>query len=120
MGTMAGSGNGGPDDDAAVDAEEEDVGQDLDATSRKRKGGGEKGPVCWSTYKYRPILGIVPIGVLTEGDGEVVDGNDQRALGHGEDPSNRRPWGMEVAIVERPLWDIDLPPRYYGDQEWDK
>jgi len=120
MGTMAESENGGPDNDAAGDAGKEHVGQDLDATSRKQKVGGEKGPVCWSTFKYRPILGIVPIGVMTEGDGEVVDGNDQRALGHGGDPSRGRPWGIEVAIVERPMWDVDLPPRYYGDQEWDK
>jgi len=48
----------------------------------------------WHTYKYRPILGIVPIG-----DGEA---------------------GLEVALVERPTWDMDLPPRYYGDQDWEK
>jgi len=49
---------------------------------------------CWHTYKYRPIMGIVPI------DNGVA--------------------GLEVALVERPLWEMDLPPRYYGDQDWEK
>lgn len=48
----------------------------------------------WHTYKYRPILGVVPID-----DGEA---------------------GLEVALVERPTWEMDLPPRYYGDQDWEK
>ncbi|KAL8773679.1 MAG: hypothetical protein Q9209_001445 [Squamulea sp. 1 TL-2023] len=56
----------------------------------------KKGPPYWGTFKYRPILGIVPIG---DGDG-----------GAGE--------GVEVALVERPLFDVDLPGRFYGDQEW--
>jgi U3 small nucleolar RNA-associated protein 4 len=47
----------------------------------------------WKTFKYRPILGIVEIG---EGD----------------------EFGPEVALVERPIWEADLPPRYYGEQEW--
>ncbi|KAF8858246.1 WD40 repeat-like protein [Acephala macrosclerotiorum] len=47
----------------------------------------------WRTFKYRPILGIVEIG---EGD----------------------EFGPEVALVERPIWEADLPPRYYGEQEW--
>lgn len=54
---------------------------------------GEK-PSHWHTFKYRPILGIVEIG---EGDGDS---------------------GPEVVIVERPIWEAGLPPRYYGDQEW--
>ena len=48
----------------------------------------------WHTYKYRPILGIVPMG-----DGEA---------------------GLEVALVEIPMWEMYLPPRYYGDQDWEK
>lgn len=28
--------------------------------------------------------------------------------------------GPEVAIIERPLWDADLPDRYYGPQDWYK
>jgi U3 small nucleolar RNA-associated protein 4 len=59
----------------------------------------------WHTYKYRPILGIVPLGGETDDEGE-----------EGADDGPRR--GLEVALVERPLWDLDLPAPYYGDQEW--
>ena len=62
-------------------------------------------PSHWHTFKYRPILGIVPLGEET--DDEAEDGE--------EDGMSR---GIEVALVERPLWDLDLPPQYYGDQEW--
>jgi U3 small nucleolar RNA-associated protein 4 len=57
--------------------------------------GGEEKPHHWQTFKYRPIVGIVPIG---DGKGESI--------------------GPEVAVVERPIWEVELPPRYYGDQEW--
>lgn len=49
----------------------------------------------YNTLKYRPILGVVEIGDAGEG-------------------------GLEVAIVERPIWEADLPMRYEGDQEWEK
>ncbi|KAF2741285.1 WD40 repeat-like protein [Polyplosphaeria fusca] len=47
----------------------------------------------WHTFKYRPILGIVPVG-----------GRDD---------------ALEVVVVERPSWDIlqDLPPRFVGSHE---
>ena len=62
-------------------------------------------PSHWHTFKYRPILGIVPLG--DETDDETEDG-----VGEGVSE------GIEVALVERPLWDLDLPPQYYGNQEW--
>ncbi|OCL01380.1 WD40 repeat-like protein [Glonium stellatum] len=45
----------------------------------------------WHTFKYRPILGIVPIG------------------------DRSKP--LEVVLVERPPWDLDLPPRFVGSHE---
>jgi U3 small nucleolar RNA-associated protein 4 len=39
------------------------------------------------TFKYRPILGIVPVA---EEEGQPV----------------------QVALIERPVWDLDLPPRF--------
>ena len=64
----------------------------------------------WSTYKYRPILGIVPLG------GDIQDEDEDREANGTHDALTK---GLEVALVERPLWDLDLPPVYYGDQEWD-
>ena len=64
-------------------------------------GGGrevaEVKPHYWRTFKYRPILGICVVGEYGEGD-----------------------IGLEVAIVERPIWDADLALRYVGGQEWEK
>jgi U3 small nucleolar RNA-associated protein 4 len=46
----------------------------------------------WHTFKYRPVLGIVPIGGA---EGEP----------------------LEVVLVERPSWDLDLPPKFMGAHE---
>lgn len=57
------------------------------------------GPRCWCTYSYRSILGIVPFSggaVDDESSGQVI----------------------EVALIERPVEDADLPEIYHGDQEW--
>ena len=70
----------------------EDDGTRVAMTGRGRR------PAHWHTYKYRPILGIVPVG------GEADDESAE---------------GLEVALVERPMLEVDLPPRYFGDQEWD-
>ena len=63
----------------------------------------------WSTYKYRPILGIVPL------EGDLRDEDEDGGVDRADDESTQ---GLEVALIERPVWDLDLPPRYYGDQEW--
>ncbi|KAI1384289.1 WD40 repeat-like protein [Hypoxylon trugodes] len=64
----------------------------------------------WHTYKYRPILGIVP---LDDGEGVLANGSkDMVRKGKSE--------ALEVALVERPLWDVDMPDRYFGDGEWEK
>ena len=70
------------------------------------KTGDGKRPAHWHTYKYRPILGIVALRDET-GDG--------KAEGEADDGPGS---GLEVALVERPLFDVDLPPRYFGNQEW--
>ncbi|KAL7620867.1 U3 small nucleolar RNA-associated protein [Parahypoxylon ruwenzoriense] len=68
-----------------------------------------KNPAFWHTYKYRPILGIVLLS-----DEEIPNGATgmvSRGKSHG---------ALEVALVERPLWDIDMPDRYFKDGEWEK
>jgi len=70
----------------------------------------KEGPSYWHTYKYRPILGIVTLGQEAVTDDDVTtNGGNVYAPGP----------GVEVALVERPMWDLDLPPRYHGDQEWE-
>lgn len=61
----------------------------------------------WHTYKYRPILGIVP---FQSGEDSAADDDMDRG---GFPP-------VEVALVERPIWDVDLPPRYFADGEWER
>jgi U3 small nucleolar RNA-associated protein 4 len=63
--------------------------------------------VTWHTYQYRSILGIVPIG---QGDSHA-DGQ----LG-GNTHAGRN---VEVAIVERPIWDVGYPPRFDSGQDWE-
>jgi U3 small nucleolar RNA-associated protein 4 len=67
-------------------------GEEASAESEKKEGGKE----WWHTFKYRPIMGVVPL--MESGRGEA----------------------LEVALVERPLWEVDMAPRFYGDQEWEK
>lgn len=45
----------------------------------------------WHSFKYRPVLGMVPVA------------NESETL--------------EVVLVERPSWDLDLPPRFVGSHE---
>ena len=82
-----------------------DTSENDDTRKAKTKDG--KRPAYWHTYKYRPILGIVLLGGETD---------DEAAQGEEDDGS---PSGIEVALVERPLFEMDLPPRYFGNQEWD-
>lgn len=55
----------------------------------------------WHTYKYRDILGIVPLSPAPANDAVEVD----------DGPSSI----LEVAVIERPMWDVDLPGRYVRD-----
>lgn len=54
----------------------------------------------WHTYKYRDLLGIVPLNSLC--------GDDQE-----QGPSGN----LEVAVIERPMWDVELPGKYVKDYE---
>jgi U3 small nucleolar RNA-associated protein 4 len=64
------------------------------------QGGGElvgasgQGSKWWITYKYRPIFGLAR---LSTGD-----------------------QATEVAVVERPTWDTDMPESYYAAQPWER
>lgn len=100
----------GPEEDDDDDDEDTDGGELLhmrDEQGANGNGALEKRALktkYWHTYKYRPILGIVPLQ-SEEGAREGLEG----AL-----PP------LEVALVERPIWEVDLPPRYFADGEWER
>ncbi|KAI5467556.1 WD40-repeat-containing domain protein [Mariannaea sp. PMI_226] len=48
----------------------------------------------WMTYKYRPIFGIVPL--------------------------NKPDQPLEVALVERPTWDVEMPESYFSLEQWER
>lgn len=65
----------------------------------------------WHTYKYRPILGVVPLSTTTghvQQVNGVVNGKDRAK-------SSKETAALEVALVERPKWDVDMPARYVED-----
>jgi U3 small nucleolar RNA-associated protein 4 len=55
--------------------------------------GGER-KSWWMTFKYRPIFGVVPISTPDQ--------------------------PLEVALVERPTWDVDMPESYFSVEQWRK
>lgn len=72
----------------ASDGTKDDVAQDADGALEQQKRSSEP---WWHTFQYRPILGMVPVG--KEGQ------------------------PLEVVLVERPSWELDLPPRFVGAHE---
>lgn len=72
----------------------------------------KQGPAFWHTFKYRPILGIVPLGNETA---EQQDGDSTWVTRHGV-----RSKILEVALVERPLFEVDLPDRYFVEGEFER
>ncbi|KAF2007225.1 WD40 repeat-like protein [Amniculicola lignicola CBS 123094] len=66
-------------------------GKEADASENEGQQEQKKQESCWHTLKYRPILGMVSVGGV-------------------EQP-------LEVVLVERPSWDLELPPRFVGSHE---
>ena len=79
----------------------EELGAVVDSEEEKRKG-------WWHTFTYRSIFGMVAVG-----DEPASQENQEK----GGDCSMNS--SLEVAVIERPLWDLQLPPRYDGGQDWE-
>ena len=88
------------------------AGQQQEASQYSRvPSKNHRGPASFLTLEYRSILGIVRIGSA-----------DEEERGAGSEEQNgvvAQPSVLEVALVERPLWDVDLPPRFDGGQDWE-
>lgn len=87
------------DTDMAVAVIKDDDGADTPAAKARQEN-------WWYTMKYRPILGIVPVG--GGGGGDRLEGKKKKKSEH-------QP--LEVMLVERPVWDLDVPPRFAGIHE---
>ncbi|KAJ2892605.1 hypothetical protein MKZ38_009551 [Zalerion maritima] len=98
------------DDEQLAETDEDDdetVGELMALRGRDEDSGkdGNDAPLqagtmaFWATRKYRPILGLLPIG---DDSGKDNDGQ------------------MEVVLIERPLWDVGMPDRLFGDEEWER
>ncbi|KAL0475245.1 WD40-repeat-containing domain protein [Neurospora intermedia] len=101
---------------SGVEDEDDDYDEDMEGGELQRLRDGEAGreeqkkdsvkqkAKWWHTYQYRPILGIVPL------DGETVEESNGASEGIPIPP-------LEVALVERPSWDCEVPPRYFSNGE---
>ncbi|KAI1870960.1 hypothetical protein JX265_006000 [Neoarthrinium moseri] len=111
-------GTSAPEDDSESEDSDEELQGEL---ASRRRAEGKKGPDAqpnqgtgfWHTLKYRPILGIVSLEHLEES--EIADDDVVTPLRNGD---GRKP--LEVALVERPLWDTDMPDRYFSDGEFER
>ena len=128
-------------DDDIILADGTDEDMDHTEASDVADGDGSEGKKVkkWHcVYKYRPILGVVPLGTASVAEAnsilkkkdeigkarmgkKVANGSNRENEEHRDEVENRVGQGRftlpEVAIVERPLWDLDLPPRFVGTHE---
>jgi U3 small nucleolar RNA-associated protein 4 len=104
------------DDDDDTDGGELQRLRDDTATNGEDAGDAEKEafkPKTWNTYQYRPILGIVPL------ESKPPKEKKKKGAAKKETAMDTLP-PLEVALVERPTWDLDLPARYLADGEWER
>lgn len=89
----------------------------------------------WDTHKYKPILGMCIIGISKEPQQQkskpepepetIEEGGKQQVLSQEAAfaAAQAAAWkeaSMEIVLVERPIWEADLPDRFEGEQEWVK
>lgn len=96
--------NGGDDDDDDGAAAAGARAAQLAIPRRPRLGKKGQKPY-WGSYRYRSLLGLLPVGkpdiVQMTGNGWEGDGLS----------------AMEMVVVERPAWDVGLPPRFYDGRD---
>lgn len=110
-------GTSAPGDDSESEDSEEELRGEL--VSRRRAEGKpvvgapeSQGTGFWHTLKYRPILGIVRLENMEDAD---IDEDVVVPYMNGQVRKT-----LEVALVERPLWNTDMPDRYFADGEHER
>lgn len=110
------AGSQGTGDDESDESDDENQGELALLRGAQGKPPQEpqtgRGPAFWCTFKYRPILGIVPLG-----DGAQVT---QNGTSMDVTLASTKPKGLEVALVERPLFEVELPEKYFGEGEFQR
>ncbi|KAH7313482.1 WD40-repeat-containing domain protein [Stachybotrys elegans] len=80
--------------------DDSDVESENGAELSQLRNGDETGDMSasgermswWITHKYRPIFGVVPLNTTEK--------------------------SIEVALVERPIWDVEMAETYYDSDKW--
>ena len=83
--------------DEEMGSDDEDVGGVELEVHGKTKGQKP----YWGSTRYRGLLGFLPVG--TEEEVSVAGRETVRAV--------------EVVVVERPVWDVGLPPRFWDGKK---
>lgn len=76
----------------------EDNENDIETTEKrswKQTGYDARNRPCWKTNRYRNIMAFLPVGGKKISAGKKLD-------------------AVEMVVVERPSWDIEMPPRFYA------
>jgi len=108
----AGASSAYEDDDDDTDGGELQRLRDDQATNGDEAGKETSKPKSWHTYQYRPILGIVPLASKPLKEKKKRNAKGDAAV------DTLPP--LEVALIERPTWELDLPTRYLADGEWER
>ncbi|EGS19213.1 uncharacterized protein CTHT_0058380 [Thermochaetoides thermophila DSM 1495] len=99
--------SGVDDDDDETDGSElqrlREENREANSSANAEKEGPSRAK-WWHTYQFRPIMGIVPIEGMMEKKLGAVEGIPP----------------LEVALIERPLSEDDLPERYFAEGEWER
>lgn len=82
----------------------------MQDTTEKEK---DKQPASWCTFQYRGIYGICALHSESPSGSE---GGKNGSIGDVVPPPPPPP--PEIVIVERPMFDVELEPRFQGGQDW--
>jgi len=104
---VEGEGAGEDDNDMDIDPEETQVSVHVEASKQDGNASVNENKAFHMITRYRPILGVIP---LTKQDGW------EETAAHEYEASDV---SLEVAVVERPGWELDLGERFVGKNEKD-